>query len=127
MIYVPYRNTTTKVTINPTKETTFDAHRRLFLQPPHAAGLSDGSYATQVPPQTKPGLNLAFLHQFLSSLNIMIPRWRSKETGLFALARRFPDAEDIPLVVAWLDGEIVRDLVAGNGKGFMWASSNGAE
>lgn len=120
-IYVPYRNSTSKVTIYPTRPTTFDAHRRLFLQPPRAAGLGDG-YAPQVPPpQTKPGLNLAFLHQFLSLLNIMIPRWNSKETGLllshgvFLMMRTY-----LSLVVARLDGEIVRDLVAGNGKAFIW-------
>ncbi|KAF2091279.1 hypothetical protein K490DRAFT_71486 [Saccharata proteae CBS 121410] len=120
-IYVPYRSSTSKVTIHPTKPTTFDAHRRLFLQPPRASGLSDG-YTPQVPPpQTKPGLNLAFLHQFLSLLNIMIPRWSSKETGLlishgvFLMLRTY-----LSLVVARLDGEIVRDLVAGNGKAFLW-------
>ncbi|KAJ9668500.1 ATP-binding cassette long-chain fatty acid transporter pxa1 [Coniosporium apollinis] len=121
-IYVPYRNSTSKVTIYPTKPTTFDAHRRLFLQPPRAAGLGSDGYTPQVPPpQTKPGLNLAFLHQFLSLLNIMIPRWDSKETGLllshsvFLMLRTY-----LSLVVARLDGEIVRDLVAGNGKAFLW-------
>jgi ATP-binding cassette subfamily D (ALD) long-chain fatty acid import protein len=115
-IYVPYRDSTSKVTINPTKPTTFDAHRRLFLQPPRAARMGDTP-----PPQTKPGLNLAFLHQFLSLLNIMIPRWNSKETGLllshtvFLMLRTY-----LSLVVARLDGEIVRDLVAGNGKAFLW-------
>ncbi|KAF1988628.1 hypothetical protein K402DRAFT_391852 [Aulographum hederae CBS 113979] len=119
-IYVPYRDSTSKVTIYPTKQTTFDAHRRLFLQPPRAAGLSDG-YTPQVPPpQTKPGLNLAFLHQFLSLLNIMIPRWDSKETGLllshgvFLMLRTY-----LSLLVARLDGEIVRDLVAGHGRAFL--------
>jgi ATP-binding cassette subfamily D (ALD) long-chain fatty acid import protein len=69
----------------------------------------------------KPGLNLAFLHQFLSLLSIMIPRWKSKETGLlvshgvFLLLRTY-----LSLVIARLDGEIVRDLVAGNGKAFTW-------
>ncbi|KAI9719381.1 MAG: hypothetical protein M1812_003452 [Candelaria pacifica] len=121
-VYVPYRTTTSKVTIHPTKPTTFDAHRRLFLNPPRAAGLSDGQMTPQVPPpQTKPGLNLAFLHQFLSLLSIMIPRWNSKETGLlishgvFLMLRTY-----LSLVVARLDGEIVRDLVAGNGRAFSW-------
>lgn len=120
-IYVPYRDATSKVTIHPTKPTTFDAHRRLFLQPPRAAGLSDGTSPQVPPPQTKPGLNLAFLHQFLSLLNIMIPRWGSKETGLllshgvFLILRTY-----LSVVVARLDGEIVRDLVAGNGKSFLW-------
>ncbi|KAF2737134.1 hypothetical protein EJ04DRAFT_431418 [Polyplosphaeria fusca] len=119
-IYVPYRDSTSKVTIHPTKPTTFDAHRRLFLQPPRAARMADGSSPLVPPPQTKPGLNLAFLHQFLSLLSIMIPRWNSKETGLllshsvFLMLRTY-----LSLVVARLDGEIVRDLVAGNGKAFL--------
>ncbi|KAJ9629933.1 ATP-binding cassette long-chain fatty acid transporter pxa1 [Taxawa tesnikishii (nom. ined.)] len=51
----------------------------------------------------------------------MIPRWTSKETGLlfshgaFLLLRTY-----LSLVVARLDGEIVRDLVAGRGKAFLW-------
>lgn len=121
LIYVPYKSSTSKVTIYPTKPTTFDAHRRLFLHPPLAAGLSDGRMTPQVPPpQTKPGFNLAFLHQFLSLLSIMIPRWNSKEAGLlvshsgFLVLRTY-----LSLVVARLDGEIVRDLVAGNGRGFL--------
>ena len=74
-VYVPHKSSTSKVTIYPTKPTTFDAHRRLFLQPPAAARLSDGGIPQVPPPQTKPGLNLAFLHQFLSLGSIMIPRW----------------------------------------------------
>lgn len=121
VIFVPYKDSTSKVTIRPTKPTTFDAHRRLFLNPPRAAGLTDGQTTPQIPPpQTKPGLNLAFLHQFLSLLSIMIPRWKSKETGLllshamFLMLRTY-----LSLVVARLDGEIVRDLVAGNGRSFV--------
>lgn len=51
----------------------------------------------------------------------MIPRWSSKEAGLllshgvFLMLRTY-----LSLVVARLDGEIVRDLVAGNGKAFLW-------
>ncbi len=121
-IFVPYRNSTAEVKIHPTKPMTFDAHRRLFLNPPRAARLSDGQMAGQVPPpNTKPGLNIAFIHQFLSLLSIMIPHWNSKESGLllsqgmFLLLRTY-----LSLVVTRLDGEIVRDLVAGNGKAFLW-------
>lgn len=121
VIFVPYRNSTSKVVIHPTKPTTFDAHRRLFLNPPRAARLSDGQATPLVPPpQTKPGLNLAFLHQFLSLLSIMIPHWNSKETalllshGVFLVLRTY-----LSLVVARLDGAIVRDLVGGQGKSFM--------
>ena len=121
-IFVPYRSSTAEVKIYPTKPTTFDAHRRLFLNPPRAARLGDGPMTSQVPPpNTKPGLNIAFIHQFLSLLSIMIPHWNSKESGLlfgqglFLLLRTY-----LSLVVTRLDGEIVRDLVAGNGKSFLW-------
>ena len=120
VIFVPYRNSTSKVVIYPTKATTFDAHRRLFLNPPRAARLSDEQVTPSIPPpQTKPGLNLAFLHQFLSLLSIVIPRWGSKETalllshGMFLILRTY-----LSLVVARLDGAIVRDLVAGQGRSF---------
>ncbi|PHH90911.1 hypothetical protein CDD83_2288 [Cordyceps sp. RAO-2017] len=117
-IYVPYKQGTSKVTISTTKPLTFEAHRRLFLNPPRVSGLGDGAVPAA---HTKPGLNLAFLHQFLSLMSIMIPRWSSKEAGLllshgvFLLLRTY-----LSLVVARLDGELVRDLVAGNGKAFLW-------
>ncbi|KAL0768131.1 hypothetical protein CaCOL14_009106 [Colletotrichum acutatum] len=117
-IYVPYKDGTSKVVIQTTKPLTFEAHRRLFLNPPRVSGLGDGTVPSA---QTKPGLNLAFLHQFLSLMSIMIPRWSSKEAGLllshsvFLMLRTY-----LSLVVARLDGEIVRDLVAGQGKAFLW-------
>ena len=121
-IIVPYRSSTAEVKIYPTRPMTFDAHRRLFLNPPRAARLGDGQLAGQVPPpNTKPGLNIAFIHQFLSLLSIMVPHWNSKESGLlfsqglFLLLRTY-----LSLVVTRLDGEIVRDLVAGNGRSFLW-------
>jgi ATP-binding cassette, subfamily D (ALD), peroxisomal long-chain fatty acid import protein len=122
IIYVPKGNTTSKVIITPTKSTTFDAHRRLFLTPPRVTRINSGAStpAYGPPPQVKPGLNLAFLHQFLSLLNIMIPRFRCKETfllfshGVFLILRTY-----LSLVVARLDGAIVRDLVAAQGKPFM--------
>ncbi|GJD02799.1 ABC transporter transmembrane region 2 [Colletotrichum higginsianum] len=117
-IYVPYKDGTSKVVIQTTKPLTFEAHRRLFLNPPRVSGLGDGTVPSA---QTKPGLNLAFLHQFLSLMSIMIPRWSSKEAGLllshsvFLMLRTY-----LSLVVARLDGEIVRDLVAGQGRAFLW-------
>ncbi|MCJ1323297.1 hypothetical protein MMC15_008653 [Xylographa vitiligo] len=51
----------------------------------------------------------------------MIPHWNSKESGLllsqgaFLILRTY-----LSLVVARLDGEIVRDLVAGHGRAFLW-------
>ncbi|BCS18806.1 putative peroxisomal ABC transporter (PXA1) [Aspergillus puulaauensis] len=122
-IYVPYKDSmTSKVKIYPTKPTTFDAHRRLFLNPPASARMDDEDPLGRIPPPTtKPGLNLAFLHQFLSLGSIMVPRWGSKETGLlmshgvFLLLRTY-----LSLLIARLDGEIVRDLVAGKGRAFTW-------
>ncbi|KAH0610641.1 uncharacterized protein H6S33_012168 [Morchella sextelata] len=124
LIYVPYKKTTAKVVINPTKSTTFDAHRRLFLEPPGGRDFKSQSSlgGGEGPPvNTKPGLNLAFLHQFLSLLSIMIPRLTSKESFLLLLHTFFLISRTyLSLVVARLDGEIVRDLVAGNGKAFAW-------
>ncbi|KAL2888772.1 Peroxisomal long-chain fatty acid import protein2 [Ceratocystis lukuohia] len=106
------------VVIHTTKNLTFEAHRRLFLNPPRVSGLREGSVPGE---QTRAGLNLAFLHQFLSLMSIMIPRWNSKEAGIllshsaFLMLRTY-----MSLVVARLDGEIVRDLVTGNGKLFLW-------
>ena len=124
IIYVPKGATTSKVVIHPTRTTTFDAHRRLFLTPPRvtriASGASTPAYGLGPPPATKPGLNLAFLHQFLSLLNIMIPRFQCKETalllshGVFLLLRTY-----LSLVVARLDGALVRDLVNAQGKSFL--------
>ena len=122
-LFVPYRSSMiSKVKINPTKATTFDAHRRLFLNPPASTRISDGESTSQIPPPTtKPGLNLAFLHQFLSLASIMVPRWNSKETGLlmshgvFLLLRTY-----LSLLIARLDGELVRDLVAGKGRALTW-------
>ena len=122
-LFVPYRSSMiSKVKINPTKATTFDAHRRLFLTPPASTRISDGESTSQIPPPTtKPGLNLAFLHQFLSLASIMVPRWNSKETGLlmshgvFLLLRTY-----LSLLIARLDGELVRDLVAGKGRALTW-------
>lgn len=119
-IYVPYKDSTSKVIIRPTKPTTFDAHRRLFLNPPRQAGMLQDPSMGVPPANVKPGLNIAFLHQFMSLMTIMMPRWRCKETGLlmthalFLLLRTY-----LSLVVARLDGEIVRDLVAGKGRAFL--------
>ncbi|KAK5744187.1 ATP-binding cassette long-chain fatty acid transporter pxa1 [Elasticomyces elasticus] len=115
-IYVPYKNYTTSVTIFPTKSTTFDAHRRLFLNPPKEARMGDAV----PPPNIRPGLNVAFLYQFGALMRIMIPRVGCKESGLllthavFLLLRTY-----LSLIVARMDGEIVRDLVAGKGKAFL--------
>lgn len=109
-VYVPTHNSrssdaTAKVVIYTTKNLTFEAHRRLFLNPPRVSGLGDDGAVPSA--QTKPGLNLAFLHQFLSLMSIMIPRWTSKEAGLlvshgvFLMLRTY-----LSLVVARLDSTL---------------------
>lgn len=117
VIYVPYKDRSKKVVIYPTKWTTFEAHRRLFLAPPYRSAQDAGP---GVPPaDVKPGLNLAFYHQFRSLMSIMVPRWGCKESGLLAshaavlLCRTY-----MSLVIADLDGRIARDLIARNGKSF---------
>jgi ATP-binding cassette subfamily D (ALD) long-chain fatty acid import protein len=118
-LYVPYKDKASRVTIHPTKTTTFDAHRRLFLQPFKDRNAKGSEYGAP-PPNIKPGLNIAFLHQFMSIMKIAIPRLGCKESGLlathavFLLLRTY-----LSLVTARLDGEIVRDLVAGNGRAFL--------
>ncbi|KAK6348798.1 hypothetical protein TWF730_009568 [Orbilia blumenaviensis] len=116
-IYVPHpRYGTTKVVIKPTKKTTFEAHRRLFLSGPRGKGQH---VSGTPPPNTKPGLNLAFLHQFLSLLSICLPRIDSRGTLLLVLHTiALISRTYLSLVIARLDGSIVRDLVAGNGKAF---------
>ncbi|KAL4806893.1 ABC transporter transmembrane region 2-domain-containing protein [Aspergillus unguis] len=86
-IYVPYKDSlTSKVKIYPTKPTTFDAHRRLFLNPPASARSGD---------EDVPGLNLAFLHQFLSlgKTGLLMSH------GVFLLLRTY-----LSLLIARLDG-----------------------
>lgn len=119
-IFVPYKDQTSRVTIYPIKSTTFDAHRRLFLSSSRQAG-EHYDPALGAPPTTiKPGLNVAFLHQFLSLMSIMVPRWRSKETGLltthafFLLLRTY-----LSLVIARIDAEITRDIVQARGRSFL--------
>ena len=120
VIYVPYKARTNRVQIHPTKTTTFDAHRRLFLSPPAQMGMQQDPSLGVPPSNVKPGLNLAFLHQFMSLMTITVPRWRCKESRYLvshAIALLFRTY--LSLVVAKLDGQLVRDLVAGKGRDFL--------
>ena len=84
-------------------------------QPP-AAGrrrADDGVKAKRV------GVNAAFFKQLRAIFRILIPRSSSKEVVLFAMHTSFLLLRTyLSLLVAKLDGIIVRDLVSGDGKGF---------
>ncbi|KAK5170885.1 ATP-binding cassette long-chain fatty acid transporter pxa1 [Saxophila tyrrhenica] len=107
VLYVDRKGQPSRVDIHPTKQSTFDAHKRLFLGSAVPSG------------HIRPGLNQAFLHQISTLLTIMIPRWRSKEAALLSmhavclLARTY-----LTIVVAHIEGGINGDLVAVKGRSF---------
>lgn len=106
-IYVPSKGKLSRVVIKPTKRVTFEAHRRLFL------GIDSEGTA-------KTGVNSLFMKQFSAIWSIVVPRLRSKSTALLLVHAVFLAARTyLSLLVAKLDGRIVRDLIAGNGKEFL--------
>ena len=120
VIYVPRKGVPSRVEIHPTKATTFDAHRRLFLNPPPQTGMQFDPLLGPPPSNVKPGLNLAFLHQYMSLWNIMVPRWRCKESALLVMLTSCLLARTYwSIVVARLEGRINGDLVAGKGRPFL--------
>lgn len=72
-------------------------------------------------PKKTVDLDRAFLKQLLMLLRIMIPGWRTKESGLLAcatltlLARTF-----LSVYVATLEGQIVKRIVLRDVGGFFW-------
>ncbi|CAG8457188.1 16710_t:CDS:10 [Acaulospora morrowiae] len=102
---VPYKNRMSTVTIRPTTAETLKKNKRYFPV------LAD--------PQ-KVGVNKAFFKQLRAILRIIIPRIRSKEVILLVLHSIFLLLRTwLSIVVAKLDGRIVRDLVSANGKEFL--------
>jgi len=83
-------------------------------QPPSARRRADeGAKGKRV------GVNAAFFRQLRAIFRILIPRSSSKEVVLFAMHTSFLLLRTyLSLLVAKLDGILVRDLVSGNGKGF---------
>ncbi|KAF5350965.1 hypothetical protein D9756_008232 [Leucocoprinus leucothites] len=74
--------------------------------------------------QTKPNLDLAFLRQLKSILlRILFPPatlWKNKEMGIVLMHSGFLILRTVlSIMVARLDGRIVRDLVKADGKGFL--------
>jgi ATP-binding cassette subfamily D (ALD) long-chain fatty acid import protein len=120
VIYVNRKGVPSRVEIHPTKATTFDAHRRLFLNPPPQTGMQ--AYPPHGVPSSsvRPGLNLAFLHQIMSIMNILVPRVRCKESALLCMHAAFLLGRTyMSIVVARLEGRINGDLVAGKGRPFL--------
>lgn len=107
-IDVPYKDGLSKVTITPTRLTTFQAHRRLLFDP-----IANN-------PKISAGVNSKFLRQFSAIWAIIVPRLNSKSSGLLIVHTFFLFLRTwLSLVVAKLDGQIVRDLIAANGKQFL--------
>lgn len=107
-ILVPYKNALSKVTVVPTRLTTFQAHRRLFFDP-----IANN-------PKTPVGVNTKFIRQFAALWAIIVPRLTSKSSMLLLIHTFFLFLRTyLSLVIAKLDGQIVRDLIAANGKQFL--------
>lgn len=106
-IMVPYKNGLSKVVISPIKRTTFQAHRRLFFDP-----IANNS-------KLPVGVNRKFIRQFAAIWAIIVPRINSKSSMLLMVHTFFLFLRTwLSLVIAKLDGQIVRDLIAANGKQF---------
>lgn len=107
-IWVPSKSGLRPVIINPTRSVVFDAHHRLFL---------DSRQATL---DNKVRIDKRFLKQFLALWAIIVPRFTCKEVGLLTLHFFFLVTRTwLSLMVARIDGRIVKDLVAANGEGFL--------
>ncbi|XP_014219998.1 ATP-binding cassette sub-family D member 1 [Copidosoma floridanum] len=82
---------------------------------------ANGAVKGKKSPKKAVDLDRAFLRQLLMLLKIMIPGWRTRESGLLAcatltlLARTF-----LSVYVATLEGQIVKRIVLRDVKGFFW-------
>ncbi|KAI8061623.1 ABC transporter transmembrane region 2-domain-containing protein [Gongronella butleri] len=89
---------------NETNPAVFDKHKKLF----------------PIVDNQKVGVNPEFRRQLRSIGAILFPSWKTKEAGLLVLHSIFLILRTyLSLVVARLDGRIVRDLVNGEGKRFL--------
>ncbi|KAL1407066.1 ATP-binding cassette long-chain fatty acid transporter pxa1 [Vanrija albida] len=103
-LLVPHMGRISKVHITPTPQETYEANAKLF---------------TPLQPGEKLGINKRFWQMLRAVLTIAIPGARSKEAFLLILHTFFLVARTyLSVLVARLDGRIVRDLVP-NGPGFI--------
>jgi|SRR6266498_1899911 len=94
---IPYKNRTAKVTILPTPPETFKKHKKLFPPPT----------GTQ-----RVGVNKIFFRQLSAIFKIILPKVRSKEVFILLLHSIFLVLRTwLSIIVAKLNGRIVRDLV----------------
>ncbi|KAF9362508.1 hypothetical protein BGX34_006010 [Mortierella sp. NVP85] len=109
-----------KKTMRPIKyttEATIERNRKFF--PPSKVAAA-GSSASSAKSSVKVGVNKEFFRQIEAIFKILIPRLRCKETMILMLHTTFLVLRTyLSVVVARLDGAIVKDLIAGNGKGFI--------
>ncbi|KAK4046330.1 ATP-binding cassette long-chain fatty acid transporter pxa1 [Microbotryomycetes sp. JL201] len=113
-LLVPSRGRVSKVIVKPTKQSTFDAHRKYFR--PANAQRAVGSEPQKA---QRVGVNKEFFRQLSAIFKIIMPRWTSKEVLLVAAHTSFLLLRTyLSLLVAKLDGRLVGDLVSANGKGF---------
>jgi ATP-binding cassette subfamily D (ALD) long-chain fatty acid import protein len=101
-----------KVTVHPTKPSTYQRHRAEFLKQPPGTNPASGTNNAATT-ANKVGVNKEFFRQLRAILRIIVPRKRSKEVVLilahssFLLLRTY-----LSLLVAKLDGKLVGDLVS---------------
>ncbi|GJJ68808.1 ATP-binding cassette, subfamily D (ALD), peroxisomal long-chain fatty acid import protein [Entomortierella parvispora] len=103
--------------IKHTSPETFERNRKFF--PPSKVAAA-GSSASSAKSSVKVGVNKEFFRQIEAIFKILIPKLHCKETFILVLHTTFLVLRTyLSVVVARLDGDIVKDLIAGNGKGFI--------
>ena len=144
-LLVPNRGRVSKVPIKPTTSRTFDADYAVFrkLPPTSDAGAANAKNknltqhdlnkaqiedakamraqgGAAAATAKKVGVNKEFFRQLKAIFRILIPRRNSKEVFIFLLHTSFLVLRTyLSMLVARLDGIIVRDLVSANGRGFL--------
>lgn len=104
-LLVPWRGQISKVRIRPIPARTFALHSKHF--PPVAAG-------------TQLGVNAMFVRQLRAILMIILPRLYCRESFMLVLHTFFLVQRTVlSVLVARLDGRIVRDLVSADKAGFL--------
>lgn len=110
-LLIPHRGKLRKVNLRPTKPELINQHSKLFVAPKTSIGAHQGKKSV--------GVNREFFRQLKCIFMIIFPRTTSKEIFMliihtfFLLMRTY-----LSLLVAKLDGIIVRDLVTADLKGF---------